>query len=75
MEKSVQTNEEEKSKEKAENSIKNSIEAENIARNAEKAKNLLKNLASKEPKKVELKAPSREDTPIVPYPQRLKKNK
>ena len=29
---------------------------------------------SKEPKKVELKAPSREDNPIIPYPQRLKKN-
>ena len=39
------------------------------------AKMLLKNSASKEQRKTELKAPSREDTSIVPYPQILKKNK
>ena len=48
---------------------KNPIEAENSAGNAEK---LLKNSESKEPRKIELKAPSREDTTIAPYPQRLK---
>ena len=47
---------------------------QNSVGNAEKSLKL-KNSASKEPKKVELKASSREDTPIVPYPQRLKKNK
>ena len=49
--------------------------AENSVGTAEKAEKLLKNLASKEQRKVEFKAPSRDDTPIVPYPQRLKKNK
>ena len=35
----------------------------------------MKNLASKEQRKTELKSPSRDDTLIVPYPQRLKRNK
>ena len=45
-----------------------SILAENSAGNLEQAKILLKNLVIKEPKKVELKAPSKEDIPSVPYP-------
>ena len=36
---------------------------------------MLKNSASKKQRKIELKAPSREDTAIVLYTQRLKKNK
>ena len=40
-----------------------------------KAEKLLKISVSKEQIKTELKAPSREDTLIVPYHQRLKKNK
>ena len=40
-----------------------------------KIEELLKNSASKEQRKTELKAPSREDSLIVPYPQRLKRNK
>ena len=35
----------------------------------------MKNSASKEQRKTKLKAPSRKDTPIILYPQRLKKNK
>ena len=35
----------------------------------------MKNFESKEQRKTNLKAPSREDTPIILYPQRLKKNK
>ena len=35
---------------------------------------MLKISATKESRKIELKAPSREDTPIVSYPQKLKKN-
>ena len=40
-----------------------------------KAEKLPTNLASKEQRKTELKALSKEDTLIIPYPQRLKKNK
>ena len=35
----------------------------------------MKILESKEQRKIKLKDPSREDTLIVPYPQRLKKNR
>ena len=48
---------------------------ENSAETTRKSKKLLKILASKEQRKMKLKAPSRENTPVVPYPQRLKKNK
>ena len=49
--------------------------AEKNAGTTRKAKKLLKNLAIDEHRKTELKAPLREDTPVVLYPQRLKKNK
>ena len=45
------------------------------ARTIGKAERFLKNSASKEQRKSELKASSREDTPVIPYPQRLKKKK
>ena len=55
---------------------KNSDEAtEKSVETTGNAKMLLKNSASKEQRKTELKAPSREDISIVPYPQILKKNK
>ena len=41
----------------------------------EKAKNSLEESIEIEPTKNEIVAPSKEDTPRIPYPQRLKKNK
>ena len=43
MQKPVQANDEEKSKENVENSVENSLEAKNSDGNVEKAKKLLKN--------------------------------
>ena len=57
------------------NSENSAETVEKSAKTTGKAKKLLKNSVSKEQRKPELKAPSREDTLIVPYPQRLKKNK
>ena len=37
-------------------------------RNTRKAEKLLENSKNKEQRKTELKAPSREDTPTIPYP-------
>ena len=49
--------------------------AKNSSKTVEKAVKLLKNSAGKEQRKFELKTPSREDTPIVSYRRRLKKNR
>ena len=54
----------------------NSVGGEkNSAENVEKAEKLLKNSAPSTPKKVEVKESSVEEKPIVPYPQRLRKNR
>ena len=54
--------------------MENSIEANNSAENVEQSEILLKNSVVEEPKQVEVKTPSKEDTLIVSFPQRLKKN-
>ena len=49
--------------------VENLIEADNDVENVDHAENPFKNSVVKEPKKVEVKAPKREDTPIVPFPE------
>ena len=54
----------------------NSVGGEkNSAENVEKAEKLLKNSTLSTPKKVEVKESLVEEKPIVPYPQRLRKNR
>ena len=55
--------------------MENSDKADNDAENVDHAENSLKKSVVNEPKKVEVKAPSKEDALIVPFPRRLKKNK
>ena len=81
IERPAQTNTE-NDKDNAENEEGNARNSENSDEADEKSvgtigktEKLMKNSASKEQRKIELKASSREDTLIVTYPQRLKKNK
>ena len=65
-----------------EKSVENHEDAENSTRgeknsveNVEKAEKLLKNSTPSTPKKVQVKESSVEEKPMIPYPQRLKKNR
>ena len=51
--------------------MENSIQVDG---NDKEAENASKNSVVNEPKKDNVKAPSREDTPTIPFSQRLKKN-
>ena len=57
-----------------ENSVGNSRNSDELAEKSAKTigkeEKLLKHLASNEQRKSELKAPSKGNTPVVPYPQR-----
>ena len=53
----------------------NSIQVDENENEAEKFGNSLNNLVESELKKDDVKTPSKEDTPIVPFPYRLKNNR
>ena len=55
--------------------MENSIQVDGNEKEAEKVENSLNNPVESELKKDDVKAPSKEDTPIVPFPQHLKKKR